>query len=83
VVTGKLLCTRNESKGIGRVGPGLDEEMEVIRHEAVRNDFKPLVSGSAKNLFQDDLDAAWFNERLCSLIRAKRQGIAVGTRVVE
>jgi len=29
------------------------------------------------------VDAAWFNERLCSLIRAKRQGIAVRTCVVE
>ena len=83
VVTGALLCTRNESESVGRVRLPLYEEVEMIRHEAVRNDFKPLVSCSSKNLRQYDLDAARFNERVCSLIRAKRQSIPVETDVVE
>jgi hypothetical protein len=32
--------------------------MEMIGHEAVRNDFKPLGGRGAKNLRQYDLDAA-------------------------
>src|SRR5574341_167767 len=55
----------------------------MVRHEAVRKNCKPSISGRAQKLRTDSLDAFVDHEQSPPLDRAERQEIPMETEVVE
>ena len=61
----------------------MDEQMQVVRHEAVRQNCEAFRIGGAQNLPQCSLDAICADKEATPAVRAERQEIAMGTLVVE
>jgi hypothetical protein len=57
--------------------------MHVVRHEAVRNQRKPLLASAALNLHQDLVNRLACGEERLALKRAKREEIAMETKVIK
>jgi hypothetical protein len=57
--------------------------MQVVGHEAVRNNCKPFIISSAQNLHERRVDARPVNEVLLTVMSAKRQEIPAEIDVIE
>jgi hypothetical protein len=83
VEAGVLLCTTNESLAVGRVGLALEEQMNMIRHVAVRRNFEPLLGGSTQNVRVNEIYVGTVDEALLAFMGAKREEIPMKADVVE
>jgi hypothetical protein len=64
-------------------GPTFDEQMDVVRHEAVRQDCEVLLQGGARNLHTNEGYVRSHNEVPMALMRAEGQEVTVTTAIVE
>ena len=61
------LCKRSQLRALGRAS---DEDVEMVRHEAVRNIFNLLFGRREADLIHDQVDHGWIFEDDTSKIRA-------------
>ena len=74
---------RDKTPAVGRwlfVG---NQQMQVIRHEAVRSNCESFIACCTQNMRTHGVHAHGLNERLMPVNRAVRQKIRVFTEVVE
>jgi len=58
-----LLCTKNKPRAIRIVGCALNQQMNMIWHEAVRENLKAFFSSSAQKLPQSESTTSCFTKR--------------------
>ena len=80
---GILLCPCDEHQPVGIRGAPLHEGVQVIGHEAVRNECELLFSRGALNLRTRQCDCVGVGEETCAFVRAERQEITMPTAIVE
>jgi hypothetical protein len=61
----------------------LDEQVQVVGHEAVRNEFKTSLIAGTRQMLREIVDDRGIRERLILVGCAKRQGTAPRTAIVE
>jgi hypothetical protein len=83
IEAGELFCPLDESATIRAVLLPLHEEMNMIRHEAVRNKREVFVDRRAQDLSQHQVDTFAAHEHVTSLIRAEGQEIPIAPEIVE
>jgi hypothetical protein len=72
-----------EALALRRFGLAVHQEMNVVAHEAVRDNCKLAVSRGTKNLREDAVDNLFADEHRSSFVRAECQRIPVKAGVVE
>ena len=81
--TGPLFeCCHEPPEVGGRLSP-FDQNMKVIRHEAVRNDCKPFVGSSAQHLREHGVHRSTRDEDSRPLIGSGGDEVALKAQVVE
>jgi hypothetical protein len=83
VEAGQLFRERDKTPAVGRWLFAGNQQMQVIRHEAVRSNCESFIACCAQNMRTHNVHAHGLNERLMPVIRAVRQKIRVFTEVVE
>ncbi|HVG70489.1 MAG TPA: hypothetical protein VM819_06240 [Vicinamibacterales bacterium] len=78
-----LLEDPDEFRQPGRRVGSFHEQVEVVRHEAVRNNCHAFVVGGLQKLRQDDIGGYARYEDTRPLLRANRQEISMASGVVE
>src|SRR5438093_555932 len=78
-----LLCTKNKPRAIRIVGCALNQQMNMIWHEAVRENLKAFFSSSAQNLPQSEINDILLHEALFPLEGAESNGVPMRSHVVE
>jgi len=78
-----LLCHLAEPLEVRPRLESLNQEVNVIGHETVRNHRERLLARRSLELLADERDELSLDEVPCSLIRAHRQEIAIGACVIE
>jgi hypothetical protein len=80
VVPGALLCTLCEGRPRRRVCHSLYDEVQMIGHETVRNNFKPASLRREQNLRTHDVDDCARGKDRVFLVRADGEEISISTR---
>ncbi|HXD17605.1 MAG TPA: hypothetical protein VN654_11370 [Vicinamibacterales bacterium] len=82
-LTGTLFRALDQSSKVGAVGRSFDEQMRVIGHQAVRQDYKLPAAGCTQKLTHDRSSERDVAEWCAAIERAERYEIAVRTDVTE
>ena len=78
-----LLGARDEHPTIGVLSLAFDEQVNMIGHEAVRNNFDAPLDSGASDLRTNKIDSIGFDEQAIAVVPAKREEILVESDVVE
>jgi hypothetical protein len=83
VKPGQLFRPRHEPKTVGRFCQRLNQQMDMVRHEAVCNECKLLIACGALNLQHHGSDDRWTREDALSRMAAECQEVSIQADVVE
>ena len=83
VEPGVLLRVLDESETVRIFGDAFNEQVDVIRHEAVRKNRKALLDGSASKLRAYQINAIESLEGAMALECAERQEISMQPEIIE
>src|SRR5512145_2155994 len=79
----RLLPAFDESLKVSGVRFALDQQVQMVRHETVRENSELFLLSDAFNFAQHALDDAFVLEHAAARVRANREGILTHTAVVE
>lgn len=77
-----LLCQLDKPQGIRILGDSFNQQMQMIRHEAVRKHGAPFPLSYPQNLRQHDRYYFWFDKVTATLEGAERQEVLSESAIV-